>query len=70
MWVVSNTRSNIEGEQVTVQIDGTQNVEYEMEIYYYRKVQESAIVGVYGAEYIDNKDKPLCGNMDNIRVLY
>mgnify|MGYP006897121620 CR=1 FL=1 len=33
-----------------------------MEIYQYRKTQENALVAVYGAEHLNQKGKPLCGN--------
>lgn len=41
-----------------------------MEIYYYRKLQENALVTVYGAGHVKNSEAPLCGNTETMKVLY
>ena len=46
---MTNNRTNIEAEQLLVVVEGMQTVDHEMDIYYYRKEQDSALVKVYGA---------------------
>ena len=69
VWLTTHTRTNLDAQQQTITNDPNQNLEYEMEIYHYRKQQDNALVKVYGAEHMSPKDKPLCGNTDNIKVI-
>jgi hypothetical protein len=45
------------------------DVEHEMEIYYYRREQECALVRIYGVDQIKKKDAPLCGVGEQIKVI-
>jgi hypothetical protein len=50
--------------------DPLYSIEDELDIYNYRKSQEKALVEVYSAEYLKSTQATMCGNQQNIKVIY